>query len=250
MGAPGFDDAPFWSYCEGIAQKDITLVYPYYDNPKFFLYQLQKWETLPTCIKDRLRFVVVDDCSPTTPAFSVVSQRMWTIRLRLFRIEVDIRWNWLGARNIGMQHAATGWCVLTDMDHVVPEETLKSLIRGNHSSKAIYRFSRKESTGEQIHPHPNSMFMTRDMFWKIGGYDERMSGYYGSDGYWRRRCVATAPIYTLRDSLIRHEYQQDSSTIRYLRKQPEDARLRPLVKSFKTGSKALVLSFPYREIPI
>lgn len=86
------------------------------------------------------------------------------------------------------------------------------------------------------------------MFWRIGGYDEALSGYYGTDGDYRRRCAATAPIRILRDKLIRHEFFMDSSTTRYLRKQPEDSAVSRIVAQRGNGWKPLTLSFPYREI--
>src|SRR5690606_41396934 len=42
MGAPGFDDAPFADIrLDG--PKPITMVYPYYENPRFLSYQIQNW---------------------------------------------------------------------------------------------------------------------------------------------------------------------------------------------------------------
>jgi hypothetical protein len=169
--------------------------------------------------------------------------------VRLFRIEVDVRWNWLAARNIGMKHAE-GWCVLTDMDHVIPESTLDALVYGQHDARTIYGFSRVESTGEKANPHPNSWFLTRSMFWNVGGYDETLSGHYGTDGSWRRRLAKAAPMAILADRLVRHEYSGDSSTTGYLRKQPIDAAVSRLDKSRDAGFSAKVLSFPYHEVPM
>jgi glycosyltransferase involved in cell wall biosynthesis len=197
MGAPLFDNAPV-AVVEAGPPKAVTFVYPYYENPDFFARQLDLWGSYPEQLRSRLQVIVVDDGSPDTAAEAVVKAHGAPLiaGLRVFRIEVDVRWNWLAARNIGMRHARR-WCVLTDMDHMVPAETLARLVGGDHDPEVIYRFSRKEATGDVIHSHPNSMFMTRDMFWKVGGYDEALSGHYGTDGEWRRRCAATAKILTL-----------------------------------------------------
>lgn len=251
MGAPGFDDAPLAEISCG-PPKDIQFVYPYYDNPMFLTRQLEMWSSYASDIRQRLRVIVVDDGSPTTPAIEVVQQRALPFQLRLFRIGVDVRWNWLAARNIGMHHAHDGWCMITDMDHMLTEMNFRTLVGGAHDERVIYRFSRVEADGRKIHPHPNSMLMTRAMFWKVGGYDERLSGFYGTDGDWRRRCAATAKILTLNTWLRRHEHDGDSSTVRYLRKQPVDAHKKPLLEMRKRMKNwtPKTLSFPYHEVPV
>jgi hypothetical protein len=168
--------------------------------------------------------------------------------VRLFRIGVDIRWNWLAARNIGAFHAAPGWLLLTDMDHVVPAETLRLAMAGELDPSVVYVFGRREHTGERVTPHSASFLLTRHLFWKIGGYDESLSGLYGTDGDWRRRVLHVAPFRRLDADLVRHEYVGDSSTMRYLRKQPEDAQVKARVSQRKPGWRPLTLSFPYHEV--
>ncbi len=41
-------------------------------------------------------------------------------------------------------------------------------------------------------PHPNTWLLTTDLFYRIGGYDERFSGFYGTDGEFRNRVQRTA----------------------------------------------------------
>lgn len=250
MGAPGCDDAPLVMVPRSTAPKHVTVVYPYYDNADFFRRQLRGWAELPKDLRDHLSFVVVDDGSPRYPLRETVSEELARqIRLRAFRIKVDVRWNWLAARNIGMYHGAeSGFRVMTDMDHVITEDVFRGLIFGVHDPNIIYRFSRREHTGKSIHPHPNSWFMTRAMFWKIGGYDEACSGFYGTDGDYRRRCVVAAPIQIMREELVRYEYVGDSSTTTYKRKQPEDKRGREIMRARTRDWKPRTLSFPYEEI--
>lgn len=246
MGAPGFDDAPIVAVSHG-PPKRVTFVYPYYENPNFLALQLKLWSEYPERLKPYLSAIVVDDGSPRNPASESVTPRNVGFPVRFFRIRVDVRWNWLAARNIGMHHA-TGWCLLTDMDHMVSAETAESLIHGAHSPKVIYRFSRREHTGAAIHPHPNSMLMTSAMFWLVGGYDEALSGHYGTDGDWRRRCAKTAKVLTLADELTRFEYVGDSSTTDYQRKQPEDAGKKRIIAARGPNWRPRTLSFEYHEV--
>lgn len=243
MKRPWSADLPVVTVPQSAVPKPVTLVLPYYENPVFLKQQLAWWGTYPAHLKEHFSVIVVDDGSPTP--CTIVDP---PVAVRLFRIEVDVRWNWLAARNIGAKHAE-GWCVFTDMDHVIPANTLDSLVYGQHDARTIYGFSRVESTGDSLGPHPNSWFMTRSMFWNVGGYDETLSGHYGTDGSWRRRLAKTAPMQILADRLVRHEYVGDSSTTAYKRKQPVDAAVKRLDRSTKPGFQPKVLSFPYHEVP-
>lgn len=247
MGAPGCDDAPLVRIQRDYHfPRDVTMIVPYYENPQWFAKQILHWSGYQMEHRRHLRVVVVDDGSQLDPASSVLKLVKYD-GLRLYRIGVDVRWNWLAARNIGVHHAETEWVMLTDIDHVLPPDTLEALIYGKFSEANIYRFSRHER-GQQIHPHPNSWFMTREMYWRVGGYDEALSGHYGTDGEYRRRCAATAPIRIMHNHLVRCEHQGDSSTRHYKRKQAEDARAKELIRARKPGWKPKVLSFPYEEV--
>jgi hypothetical protein len=234
---------------QGHMPKPVTFIYPYYRNTHFLRQHIQWWHTFPAWLKAELNAIIVDDGSPE-PAVEAIQGMPFPFPIRLFRIQQDVRWNWLAARNIGFRHASDGWCLVTDMDHVIPETTATAAVFGKHDPKVIYGFSRKEYSGVTVAPHPNSWLMTREMFWRVGGYDEALSGHYGTDGDWRRRCAATAPMQILPDRLIRHEYQQDSSTTAYLRKQPEDAAVKKIIATRGKGWRPKVLSFPYDEIVI
>lgn len=247
-GRPWSAAFPLVSVPQSETPKRVTLVLPYYCNPQFLRQQLAWWGTYPEHLKALFSVILVDDGSPS-PAWDVLTQcSPLPVSLRHFRIDVDVRWNWLAARNIGAHHAEPGWLLLTDMDHVLPESTLDALVFGQHDASKIYGFSRIEHTGEALAPHPNSWFLTRDMFWQMGGYDETLSGHYGTDGEIRIRIAATAPLQILRDRLVRHEYQGDSSTTAYQRKQPVDAKVKTLIAARDKGWRPKTLSFPYREV--
>lgn len=224
------------------APKRVTLVVPYYQNAAFLETQAAVWRTYP----EGVSIVVVDDGSPEPARFPSDLERV-----RLFRIEQDVPWNWLAARNIGAHHAKEEWLLLTDMDHVVPFDTMRSVVYGQHDPKVVYGFSRREHTGAEIPPHSASFLMTRSMFWTIGGYDEALSGHYGTDGVYRKEIRKHAPMQILSDALVRYEYVDDSSTSAYRRKLPADAvSVRRLVAARTIDWTPRVLSFPYHEVAL
>jgi len=225
----------------GSTKKQVTLVVPYYQNARFLETQAAVWRTYPYAVK----IVVVDDGSPE-PA-KLPSGLDGTTRL--FRIEQDVPWNWLAARNIGAHHAADGWLLLTDMDHVVPVETMCAVLHGQHDPRVVYGFSRREHTGATVQPHSASFLMTRQMFWTIGGYDETLSGHYGTDGVYRKEIRKHAQMRILSNVLVRYEYVDDSSTSTYQRKLPRDtAAVKRLVAARQRDWTPRVLSFPYHEV--
>lgn len=250
MGTPWSTGLTMVSVRKHAEPKRVTLIVPYYENPAFFAEQLATWRGYPDEVRAHVSIIVVDDGSPNAPAAVVAKAGVGDLQLRLFRLEQDVRWNWLAARNRGAHEAADGWLLLTDMDHVVPADTMRAVVFGIHDPKIIFGFTRCEWTGQPLFPHPNSWLMTRQMFWTVGGYDETLSGHYGTDGDIRRRFAAAAQIQILNDRLVRHEHRGDSSTTRYLRKQPEDAAVKQLIAKRGAGWRPKVLSFAAHEVTL
>jgi glycosyltransferase involved in cell wall biosynthesis len=232
----------------GDTPKPVTFIYPYYENPVFLLTQMTRWRQYADTLKPYLSVIVVDDGSPTAPARKALKLQPPMPFLRMFRIDVDVRWNWLAARNIGFHHASDGWCLVTDMDHVVPEATLEALVYGLHDPKVAYAFTRCEHTGPLVNPHSASFFLTRQMFWKVGGYDEALSGHYGTDGTYRRELAKHARIQILKDELVRYEYVADSSSDLKRKDKADKDVVKKLVAARGKSWRPKVLSFPYREV--
>lgn len=241
--------------------KPITLVLPYYCNPGMLRVHQETWHSYPWELKARLHVIVVDDCSPSGSALDAIEDIGGLASFRLYRTSVDVRWNWLFCRNLGAREAVTPWMLLTDVDHVLPAETLRALCEGKHDQRRAYHLSRRNAPDlSEYKHHPDSFFLTRELFWRVGGYDERFSGLYGSSSHFRHRLVAQAgPIELLPAYLIRtpREVIPDAAVPlvvngKKARKTADDAaglnRVRAEIASLPGAYRPRTLSFPYERL--
>lgn len=241
------------------ANKRLTLCLPYYRNAGMLREQFRRLRNLPEVVKRHLEVIVVDDGSPDGQA----QGEEIGCPLRLYRIAVDIRWNQDAARNIAAHHARTDWLLLTDIDHLVPPETFEGVMAGKLDPRRVYRFGRVTWSVDEggrhsltpYKPHPNSWLMTRAIYDRMGGYDERFAGLYGTDSDFRDRVLGHIGEPTLLDHvLIRvpRETVPDASTTTYARKVAgldgegiqRVKRERAMLGSWETKR----LSFPYKQI--
>lgn len=180
----------------------LTLIYPYYNSAGILQKQLDGWNSLPLELLSNLAVILVDDGSPVFPALSVI-QRQESIKfeLRLYRVKVDIPWNQHGARNLGAKMAKNEWLFMSDIDHQLPEESIRGLMARKLNPECYYTLQRvtavKKEDGNLKYdlmtdafgkpkPHPNTFLVTKEVFWKTGGYDEDYCGVYGGDGPFMR----------------------------------------------------------------
>lgn len=237
----------------------FTLIVPYYDNAEMFREQQRLWRALPEDIRGALHVIVVDDASPTAPAAREVDPmtRPALASFQLFRTKVDVRWNWIFCRNLGGERTKTEWLLMTDMDHVIPSATWRRLMRDKLDPLCVYRLSRVVAPDcTERDPHPNTWIMTRHMFLqRIGGYDERFSGTYGSDGQFHRRVEEWArEIHLLPEVAIVYPDTviADCSTTRYTRKEPSDREkkdeIKREIKSMGSGYTPRRLTFPWEQV--
>ena len=111
----------------------ITLVYPYYDNGGMLERHSEEWSSYAPEVKAQLRAIVVDDGSPNDPAAAHVREVGFPVEL--YRIKQNIVWNVPGARNLGMHVAPSGWCLLTDIDHLLAASEAEKLVNATRNQK-------------------------------------------------------------------------------------------------------------------
>lgn len=162
----------------------LGLVYSYYNSPNAFLRHVVEWNKYPYKIRQQLSIFIVDDCSMDAPLSNVVCG-VKQVELRTFRIREKVKWNGYACRNIGAGVSENKWLLITDIDLVVPTDTMEQLIPmlldGKFDESKVYLFRRVNSKNMlEIKRHGFTFLMTRKLFWDIGGYDEEFAGlYYG-----------------------------------------------------------------------
>jgi hypothetical protein len=217
-------------------------------NLGMFAEQQEVWASYPESLRRQLHVIVVDDCSPKGHRLSPKAVTVTGLgSLRLYRLTSKKRWNWLACRNLGAKVAQDGWLLLTDIDHVLPVETLERLVHDELRESYAYRFKRVDAVRRwpyrldectDYKMHNDSWLLTRKMFFdpRIGGYDERLSGCYGTSGEFKDRVfAATSAHVVLNDVLIRYprEVIPDASTLPSIYTRKDDPKNDNLLKDLK-----------------
>jgi hypothetical protein len=219
--------------------RELTLVLPFFRNQGMLEEQQRVWMAYPEAVRRALHVVIVDDCSPKAHRVhhkGITADGFGS--LRVYRITKKERWNWLACRNLGATVAQTEWMILTDIDHVIPPESMAGVMQDpSLRGSDAYRFRRVTATRTwpyraddlpEYKRHNDSWLLTKTLFFSpfefradgrylrgISGYDERLSGCYGTSGEFTYRLEATARAIGYRDEvLVRYprEIIADAST--------------------------------------
>jgi hypothetical protein len=162
--------------------KPLTISVNYYGQAECLAATIDRWQSLPAEVLNQIRFIVVDDGS-RVEAGPVVAPLLKGAELDfvLYRILVDIPFNFAGTINLAAAMADTPWILHHDLDHRADAELLRSVlalaIPDNRNRMFLFRLKRERETID----HPSSHLLTLDWFWRIGGSDEDFSGEYGYD---------------------------------------------------------------------
>jgi hypothetical protein len=115
--------------------------------------------------------------------------------LQIFRIGVWKDWGWPMARNLGMHEAQDGWCLLTDLDHVLTADNVAKLLAAPLDENCAYKPSRVKPNGEPWKVHNDTYLLTRETFWKTGGCSLKYLGWYGTSSIFSRRLHMLANVH-------------------------------------------------------
>jgi hypothetical protein len=159
----------------------FTLITTYYDNPKL----------LESFVRDNtgVPVIVVDDGSPTIPALSVLKS-MEAKNVTLFRVSEDLGFNSHGCRNLAMQQSRTEWNMLVDIDYKIHNMGRVSDDLLDIDPTTPWFFPVIEFNGSAVtRVSINDFVVTRDTYWKAGGYDTEFTGMHQGDRMFIKRML-------------------------------------------------------------
>lgn len=215
--------------------RELTIVLPFFQNLGMLAEHQRVWADYPGALRSRVHVVVVDDCSPKGHRPNRKSVTVDGLAsFRILRLVEKKRWNWLACRNLGAKVAMTDWLLLTDIDHVLPASTLRHVLEGALRHDDAYKFARVTATQRWPYdvstlppykPHNDSWLLTKSMFFhkRVMGYDERLSGCYGTSGEFTDRVRSAARAIVAQPYVL----------IRYPREVIADASTHPSVYTRK-----------------
>lgn len=163
---------------EGIRLTYITHYYVDGPSSNAVTKLLERYQNYDRALMSRIHFTLVDDCSP-----NIIDVSGYDLNIDLIRVNENIQWNQAGARNVGVVYAKSDKILLSDIDHVFPEHTLKELVNRKNPRSTFYKFYRRDAVGNTRKGHPNTFFMSRARFFRFYGYDEEFAGKYGAEDY-------------------------------------------------------------------
>lgn len=168
----------------------LTYITTYCDNPE---YLEQVLDNLQACPDERLKLIVVDDCSDVSPV-EIIRARSDS-RVSLYRITEDLGFNSHGARNLAMKETTTEWNLLVDIDFEVENiANIIKLIEDNELEPTIPHFfsvnlAYKTIPNEAPRVSVNDFLITKTAYWKQGGYDPEFFGWHHGDRAFLHRLV-------------------------------------------------------------
>lgn len=166
---------------------ELTLITHVYNGQAMLDEQLARWRGYAPELRARLEFLVIDDFSDTP-----LKAPAQGLNLRLLRVTDDIAWNMPGCRNLAAIQARSDWMLYFDVDQFTAESNIRMMVDAlpRMNPQRLYVF-RRIVDGVDAEPHINTFLISRQGFFRAGGYDEDFSGHYGFEdvvfrNMWRR----------------------------------------------------------------
>lgn len=172
----------------------LYIIYPFYENPRMLELQVENWERYSGKLQDRITFILIDDCSPNSPAEPIFSKLRH--RKMLFRVTENIPWAQHHARNVGAFEAEgdNPWLFMSDMDIILTPEACNGMLETCTDPTRYHTFER-EFVGAERPPkyHCNTFLVKKKRYWEVNGYDVDYCGAYGGDGRFLQQLNQVAP---------------------------------------------------------
>jgi len=165
--------------------KVLTVVISYFNQSAVLRRHIETWQSYSDEIKNKISFILVDDCSEISATEALRSIDISSLDLELYRVLDDLYCNIAGVRNLGAQQCKTEWMLILDMDTFVTKELMHGILElaEKNESHTAYKFNRVVPE-DPIHIknqviHPAVCLLKTADYWRIGGCEEDLVGNYG-----------------------------------------------------------------------
>lgn len=245
---------------------EFTFITTYYSQAAMLRRHIEEWAQYPP----EISIILVDDGSPI-PALPVVAKYLPLYMLgqvRLYRILENIPWSRSSARNLAMQEALMPWCVVTDIDHILPVACATRLLTFAPSADFWYRFPRwrrgqaddtrnkdaipRTAVHGKIHPHIDSYLIQRGLYWDAGGYNPWFNGAIGGGSEFLSRLGRQAPVALLPDDIFLDVYTKhvipDASVTGLSRETAEYSRRRKQLEARGNPKPTEAVTLPWERV--
>jgi len=153
----------------------VVQIYNQQQHEEAFSFLIKTYSNYKKALLKHIHFVFVDDCSPVP----IHVPKDCVLNYTHARVLTDIKWNQGGARNLGVHLSKSQKLIVTDLDHVFPEETLEFLLKSEIPND-IFLF-RRILDNNKIVTHYNTFFLSKSNYFKVLGVDEEFCGNYGHE---------------------------------------------------------------------
>ena len=156
----------------------------FYNQPEMLKKHLEHWESYPNSVQK----IIVDDCSKQKKLPAGIPNDIC-----VYRITDDIQWNQTGARNLLYFCSEKLITFSSDIDHVLPCQSLLKLASLDFDSELSVHFLDRQfislkniSVRRKMH---SSFALHTNTYMALSGHCEELAGNYGGvDASWTALC--------------------------------------------------------------
>lgn len=190
----------------------LTLVMAVYGQPQMLAKQISVIACYDKDVIENLQVIIVDDHGdPAVSANVGVYLQAMNVRTRIYRIDTDINWNQMGARNLGMHHA-DGWCLMIDPDMLFDCDMMRRMMQAAAKLQRgrLVKYGLTHLHNDELDmSSPNTYMIHKQDFFDVGGYDEDFAGNKGWSDVQLLDVLKSTYKIDLRPDLWAHFYSTD-----------------------------------------
>lgn len=162
---------------DGDHEFDLSIVWSWYGQRQVMEVHWNRLRALDDRIARAVELVLVDDGHPVP--LEVPADILERFAHQVIRLDRDVPWNQMTARNIGCHHARGRVLLLLDPD-MVPQSFGKFwYTTGDMEDRTVIRFCLRSPDGKVNTTSPNTWLVPKAVWDEVGGYNETYQGHKG-----------------------------------------------------------------------